>query len=65
MVRVQSGTDTQAADERSAASRVSRWRCESFARDPQRSTCRKPGWMGSEEKCRFGAQSSCAPSQRC
>jgi hypothetical protein len=27
--------------------------------------CRRPGWMGSEENCRFGAQSSCAPSQRC
>eukprot|EP00966_Prymnesium_polylepis_P013889 320313-Prymnesium_polylepis.1 len=28
-------------------------------------TCRSPGWVRSVEKCRFGAQSSCAPSQRC
>eukprot|EP00966_Prymnesium_polylepis_P268933 6212879-Prymnesium_polylepis.1 len=28
-------------------------------------TCRSPGWDTSEDKCRFGAQSCCAPSQRC
>eukprot|EP00966_Prymnesium_polylepis_P166866 3857505-Prymnesium_polylepis.1 len=37
MVRVQSSTDAQAADERSAASRVSRWCLVVCARSPERS----------------------------
>ena len=28
-------------------------------------TCRRPGWVRSVEKCRFGAQSCCRTSQRC
>jgi hypothetical protein len=57
MMRVQSSTDTQAADERSAASRVSRWDDGADARvsdapKPDAPTRRQDGVLGSNKSSR-------------